>query len=138
MRILILSTLALLSACALPGRQTIATAPVAPDTTSISATHSFSGRIPLVTILPGTTDFRSPVASAVHQALTIKPGASFDVEAQTPVSGNPAAAAGSMQALAGTATSVHDAIVADGVPADRVSLTARTAGLDAEILVFVK
>jgi hypothetical protein len=48
------------------------------------------------------------------------------------------ASANGLQALAGTATSVRDAIVADGVPADHVSLTARTAGLDAAILVFVK
>jgi hypothetical protein len=138
MRILIVSTLLILSACALPGRQTLASAPVAPDTASVDATHAFSGRIALITVLPGTTDFRGPVASAVHQALAIKPGAQFDVEAQTPVAGSPVASANGLQALAGTATSVRDAIVADGVPADHVSLTARTAGLDAAILVFVK
>jgi hypothetical protein len=132
MRILNFAALLCLAACTLPGRQTIASPPVAADTASIDATHAFAGRIPLVTILPGTTDFRAPVAAAVHQALAIKPGA------QTPVSGNPAASGDALQGLSGTATAVHDAIIADGVAADRVSLTARTAGLDAEILVYVK
>jgi hypothetical protein len=138
MRILNFAALLCLAACTLPGRQTIASPPVAADTASIDATHAFAGRIPLVTILPGTTDFRAPVAAAVHQALAIKPGARFEVQAQTPVSGNPAASGDALQGLSGTATAVHDAIVADGVAADRVSLTARTAGLDAEILVYVK
>jgi len=138
MRILILVALVSLSACSLPGRDTLASPPIAADTTSVDATQAFAGRIPLITILPGTTDFRAPVAAAVHQALAIKPGARFDVEAQTPVAGSPAADAGALQALSGTAASVHDAIVADGVAADHVSLTARTAGLDADILVYVK
>jgi hypothetical protein len=72
-----------LAACALPGRQTLAPASVGADTASIDATQAFAGRIPLVTILPGTTDFAAPVANAVHQALAIKPGAVFDVEAQS-------------------------------------------------------
>jgi len=138
MRILNFAALLCLAACTLPGRETIAGPPVAADTTSIDATHAFAGRIPLVTILPGTTDFRAPVAAAVHQALAIKPGAVFEVQAQTPVAGNPALSAQALTALSGTATAVHDAIIADGVPADRVSLTARTAGLDADILVYVK
>jgi len=127
-----------LTACALPGRQTFASNPAGADTASISATQAFSGRIPLVTILPGTTDFAPPLANAVKQALAIKPDAMFDVEAQAPKAATPDASAASLKALSGTATAVAKAIIADGVAPDHVSLTAKTAGLDANILVYVK
>ena len=127
-----------LAACSLPGRQTFAPNPVGADTASIDATQAFSGRIALVTILPGTTDFATPLANAVQQALAIKPGAMFDVEAQAPQAATPDASAASLKALSGTAMAVAKAIVADGVAPDHVSLTARTAGLDAYILVYVK
>jgi len=137
LRLLLLLPLAL-AACTLPGRQTFAPNPVGADTASISATEAFSGRIALVTILPGTTDFAVPLASAVHQALAIKPGAVFDVEAQAPQAATPDASEANLAALSGTATAVAKSIVADGVAARNVSLTAKTAGLDAEILVYVK
>jgi hypothetical protein len=127
-----------LAACTLPGRQTFAPNPVGADTASINATQAFSGRIPLVTILPGTSDFAAPVADAVRQALAIKSSASFDVEAQTPAATTPDVSAADLQALSATASAVAKSIVADGVAPDRVSLTAKTAGLDANILVYVK
>jgi hypothetical protein len=127
-----------LAACSLPGRQTFATNPVGADTATISATQAFSGRIPLVTILPGTTDFAAPLANAVSQARAIKPSAMFEVEAQSPQAATPDVSAANLRALAGTANAVAKAIVADGVAADHVSLTAKTAGLDANILVYVK
>jgi hypothetical protein len=40
--------------------------------------------------------------------------------------------------LSGTAAAVAKSIIGDGVAPANVSLTAKTAGLDAEILVFVK
>jgi hypothetical protein len=127
-----------LTACALPGRQTFAAKPAGADTASVNATEAFSGRIPLVTILPGTKDFAPPLDAAVKQALAIKPTAQFEVEAQTPAAPSPDQSAEALSGLAGTATAVANAIVADGVPAERVSLTARTAGLDAGVLVYVK
>jgi hypothetical protein len=127
-----------LTACALPGRQTFAAKPAGADTASVNATQAFSGRIPLVTILPATQDFARPVQDAVRQALAIKPSAQFEVEAQTPVAPSPDESARALSGLASTATAVAQSIVADGVPADRVKLTARTAGLDPEILVYVK
>jgi len=127
-----------LAACSLPGRQTLAPDPAGADTATISATQAFAGRIALVTILPGTTDFAAPLAQAVRQALAIKPSAAFDVEAQTPQTGSPDADAAGLKALSGTAAAVAQAIVADGVAAKNVSLTAKTAGLDANILVYVK
>ncbi len=127
-----------LAACSLPGPQTFAARPAGADTATIDATRAFSGRIALVTILPGTQDFEPQLQNAVRQALAIKPSAQFNVEAQTPVAPTPDQSAASLSGLSGTATAVAKAIVADGVPAGRVSLTAKTAGLDAVILVYVK
>ncbi len=135
--IVLLAPLAL-AACSLPGRHTLAPKPVGADTASISATQAFSGRIPLVTILPGTTDFDAPLENAVKQALAIKPSARFEVEAQSPQAATPDASAANLKALSGTASAVAKAIVADGVAAQNVTLTAKTAGLDANILVYVK
>ncbi len=127
-----------LTACALPSRTTFAPAPAGADTQSIAATAAFAGRIPLITILPGTTDFAAPVASAVKQALAIKPTAAFEVQAQTPAAATPDASAADLAALSGTASAVVKAIIADGVAPANVALTAKTAGLDANILVYVK
>lgn len=127
-----------LAACALPGRKTFAPAPVGADTASISATKAFAGRIPLITILPGTTDFEAPVASAVQQALAIKPTAQFEVQAESPAAATPDASVADLEALSTTAAAVAKAIEADGVAPANVTLTAKSAGLDANILVYVK
>jgi hypothetical protein len=127
-----------LAACTVPGANTFAPAPVGADTSSIAATAAFAGRIPLVTILPGTTDFAAPVAGAVRQALAIKPTAAFDVEAQSPAAATPDASAAALTSLSATAAAVAKSIVADGVDPARVQVTAKTAGLDADILVYVK
>jgi hypothetical protein len=127
-----------LGACALPSRTTFAPAPVGADTASIAATQAFAGRIALITILPGATDFQAPVADAVRQALAIRPAAQFEVQAQSPAAATPDASAADLAALSGTAAAVAKAIIADGVAPGRVTLTAKTAGQDADILVFVK
>lgn len=128
----------ILAACTLPSRTTFAPKPVGADTASIAATQAFADRIPLITILPGTTDFAAPVADAVKQALAIKPAAQFEVQAQTPVAASPDLSAANLAALSGTAAAVAKAIAADGVAPANVTLTAKTAGLDAAILVYVK
>jgi hypothetical protein len=130
--------LTLLAACQVPGRNTFAAPAVAPDTASVTATQAFKDRVPLITILPGTTDFAGPVASAVRQALAIKPSAQFEVQAESPASATPDASAADLTALSGTASAVAKAIIADGVAASNVSLTAKSAGLDAYVLVYVK
>ncbi len=127
-----------LAGCVLPGRESFAPNPAGADTASIDATQAFAERIPLVTILPGTQDFAGPVANAVHQALAIKPEAVFDVEAQAPAGATPDESAAALKALAPTAGAVAQSIVADGVAAEHVSLTAKTAGLEPDILIYVK
>lgn len=127
-----------LAACTLPGRQTFAPNPVGADTQSISATQAFAGRVPLVSILPDTRDFAAPLKAAVDQAVAIKPNAEFEVQAQAPAAATPDASAAALAALAPEAKAVAQAIVADGVPQSRVALTAKTAGLDPLILVYVK
>jgi hypothetical protein len=134
----VLLTVLALGACALPSRNTFAPAPVGADTASIDATKAFSGRVALITILPGTTDFAGPVAGAVKQALAIKPTAQFDVEAQSPAAQSPDSSAATLASLSGTAAAVAKSIIADGVAPANVALTAKTAGLDADILVYVR
>ena len=130
--------LALLAACQVPGRNTFAPPAAGPDTASVSATQAFNGRVPLITILPGTSDFAAPVASAVRQALAIKPSAQFQVQAESPASATPDASAATLAALSDTAAAVAKAIIADGVAASNVTLTAKSAGLDSYVLVYVK
>jgi hypothetical protein len=43
-----------------------------------------------------------------------------------------------LESLSGTAAAVQKSIVADGVDPARVTLSAKTAGTDASILVYVK
>jgi hypothetical protein len=74
----------------------------------------------------------------VHEALAIKPSAQFDVQATSPVAGTPDASVVALSSLTGTAANVAKAIIGDGVAAGNVTLTAKTAGLDADILVYVK
>jgi hypothetical protein len=137
MRALALLAVFALAACSLPGRQTLAPKPVAPDGVSIAATDAFAGRIPLVTIQPGTQDFATPLKGAVDQALAIKPQAAFEVTAQAP-QGAPDEAAKALQGLAPLVGAVAQSIIADGVPAERVTLAARTGGQASAIFVYVK
>ncbi len=127
-----------LAACAPPGRQTIAPSPAGADTQSIAAADAFKNRIPLVSILPDTQDFQAPLKSAVAQALAIKPDAAFEVRAEAPGTGNPDSDAKALAALAPEAKAVADAIAADGVPTSRITLGAKSGGLDSAILVYVK
>jgi hypothetical protein len=137
MRALVLLAVLPLAACSLPGRETLAPNPVAPQAGDIAATDAFAGRIPLVTIQPGTTDFAAPLKSAVAQALAIKPQAAFEVTAQAP-QGTPDDTAAALQSLAPLAGEVARSIREDGVAADHVSLAARTGGQAPVILVYVK
>jgi hypothetical protein len=130
--------LSLLAACQVPGRNTFAPPAIGADTASVSATQAFAGRIPLITILPGTIDFAAPVATAVRQALAIKRAAQFEVRAVSPASATPDASAATLAALSNTAAAVAKAIIADGVAPANVSLTAKSAGLDSNVLVYVK
>jgi hypothetical protein len=130
--------LATLAACQVPGRNSFAPAPVGPDTASVAATTAFADRVALITMLPGTTDFKAPLAAGVRQALAIKPAARFEVSAVSPASATPDASATELAALSSTAAAVAKAIVADGVAPDHVTLTAKSAGLDSNILVYVK
>ncbi len=138
MRKIPLLALAALTACALPGRQTFAPAPVAAKPAAIAATSAFAGRIALVSIAPGTTGFAAPLASAVRQALAIKPTAAFSVVAKAPAGATPAASAAALAPLTPLAGAVASAIAADGVPPARIMLTARTGAAAPVILVFVK
>jgi hypothetical protein len=138
MRWLIPFSLLALAACSLPGRQTFARDPVPADVQSITATKAFEGRIPLVTVQPGTADFAAPLRDAVARALAIKPSAAFEVRAVTPVRGTPGAQAQILAGLAPLAGEIAQAIAGDGVQPGHVTLTAGNGGTGTEILVLVK
>jgi hypothetical protein len=138
MRWIIPLSMLALAACSLPGRETFAPDPVTPDVQSIDATKAFAGRIPLVSIQPGTQDFAAPMTTAVDQALAIKPDAAFEVRAVTAAGGKPDAEAAALSGLAPLAGAVAQSIAGDGVQPGHVALTAGTGGTGTEILVFVK
>ncbi len=138
MRKISLLALAALTACSLPGRQSFAPAPRTADPAAIAAASAFAGRIPLVSIAPGTTDFAAPLAGAVRQALAIKPGAAFDVEAQAPAAATPGASAAALAPLTPLAAAAARSIAAYGVAPDHIMLTARTGGTAPLVLVYVK
>lgn len=137
-RILYLFPALILASCAPPGRQTFAPNPVGADTQSISAADAFANRIALVSILPNTQDFQAPLRQAVDEALAIKPSAVFEVRAEAPGTGSPDTNIKALAALTPEAEAVARAIIADGVPASRVTVGAKTAGLDPVVLVYVK
>lgn len=129
-----------LAACSLPlpGRQTLAPDPKPADVRSIEAAKAFAGRIPLVSIQPGTADFAGPVKNAVDQALAIKPDAAFEVRAVTRASLKPDADAAHLAGLAPLAHDVAASIAGDGVQPGNVALTAGSGGTSTEVLVYVK
>jgi hypothetical protein len=138
MRWIIPLSMLVLTSCSLPGQKTLAPAPVPADVQSIDATKAFAGRIPLVSIAPGTQDFAGPLKDAVNQALAIKPDAAFEVRAATPVTHGPDKAAAALAELAPLAQAVAQAIAGDGVQQGNVALTAGSGGAGTEILVYVK
>lgn len=138
MRWIILLPLLGLTACSLPGRETLAPDPVPAGVQSIDATKAFAGRVALVTIAPGTQEFAAPLKAAVDQALVIKPDAMFEVRAAVPATGAPDADSNALAALLPLAHGVAQSIAGDGVAAGNVMLTAGTGGAGAEILVYVK
>ena len=144
--LLTLSILALagagLAGCTLPGRP--GRYAKAPSLVDVRALTSFDGRVPLVTIPEHTPDWSGSVQYAVNAALKIKPSAEFRVYVTAPSAGSPAAAQQQMAELAPEAAQVANAIVADGVEPQRVTLGASTdlprvkPPAAPEILVFAK
>lgn len=134
-----------LAGCAVPGRPT-APSPYAgaPSLVDVAALAKFDGRLPLVTIPEHAADWAPSVKYAVDAALKINPKATFRVYLTGPAAGGPATAEREMAHVAPKAAQVANAIVADGVPAERVSIAA-SAPLPhvpppaaPEILVFAK
>ena len=137
-RILPLFSALALAACAPPGQNTLAPTPLKADVQSIQAADAFAGRLPLVTIQPGTIDFEPALKQAVAAALAIKPGAVFEVRAEVPHTGAPNLEAQALAALTPQAQATAASIIADGVPAAHVMCAAKAIGTSHAILVFVK
>ena len=130
-----------LAGCTVPGRP--GPYAKAPSLVDVRALTSFDGRVPLVTIPEHTPDWSGSVKYAVNAALKIKPSAKFRVYVTAP-SGSPEGARRQMAELAPVAAQVANAIVADGVTPQRVTLGASTdlpevkTPSQPEILVFAK
>lgn len=137
-RILSLFSVLGLAACAPPGQNTLAPTPLKADTQTIQRADEFAGRLPLVTIQPGTTDFELALKQAIAAALAIKPDAVFEVRANVPQTGAPNQEAQALEALTPQAQATAAAIIADGIPAAHVKLAAKAHGTSHAILVFVK
>lgn len=137
-RSLCLLSVITLASCAPPGRLTFAPAPKAADAADLKAASAFADRIALVLIQPGTRDLQPALRRAVNAALAIKPEARFEVQAESPATGNPDKDIQALNALTPEAQAVAAAIIMDGVAADRVTLGAKTGGETPVILVYVK
>lgn len=124
--------------CAPLGRADFAAPTVAPSAAEIADTHAFAGRVPFVTIQPGTTNFDGPVAAAVRQALAIKPDASFEVAAEAPAGAPPDKTAAAFSSLAPLAADVQATIIHAGVSPERVMLAAQTSEGSPEVVIYVK
>lgn len=133
-----------LAGCALPGRRTPSQYANAPSLVDVAALSKFDGRLPLVTIPEHTPNWAPSVKYAVDAALKINPKAKFRVYLTGPTDGGPAASERAMARLAPEAAQVANAIVADGVPSDRVSIAASAplphvpTPATPEIVVFAK
>lgn len=133
----LLSILALAS-CAPPGRQIFASAPKAAEAADLKAATAFADRLALVSVQPGTRNLQPALKHAVDAALAIKPDARFEIQAESPATGDPDKDVQALNALTPEAQAVAAAIIADGVSADRITLGAKAAGQTSVILVYVK
>lgn len=137
-RILTLFSALALAACAPPGQQTFAPKPVTANAQSINAANAFAGRIALVSIAPGTQDFKPALKQAVAAALAIKPEASFEIQAETPNTGDPDKDAAALAAMVPEVHTIAAALREDGVAEARITRSARVFGSSSAYNVFVK
>ncbi len=114
-----------------------------------------AGKPPVIPLPPGppapkpvvTIDFATPnpdytqsVREAVEAALSRKPDAAFEVATVVPATGTPADQVSAAQTLTPDARQVAREVAAEGVPDERIALTARAVpGLGSrQVQVFAK
>ena len=116
----------------------------APSLVNVAALTKFDGQLPLVVIPATAADWGPSVSYAVKAALKIKPNAQFRVALASPPSAIPSVTEEQVAPLAPEAALVADAIVADGVSTDAVSLAGPVviakapAPVSPEIVVLAK
>ncbi|MBW4024844.1 MAG: hypothetical protein HIU92_17245 [Proteobacteria bacterium] len=114
----------LLAGCSVPGRGLVSASPQTPNIHTVQNMESEFGRVPLVTIAasapPGA--YRSALADAVQAARARKPDVVFDVLSAVPQTGTATHQITAAKGLTPDAAEVAQAIMADGVPADRITL----------------
>jgi hypothetical protein len=127
MRRLRLAALPLLVAgCTIPGQGLVIPTPQRPSQANARAIAAQADRVPLVTIAAPARpeDYQSALAEAVRQAQSLKPDVMFDVLSAVPKKGTPTKQTLAAKALTADATEVAQAIMGDGVPAERITLGA--------------
>jgi len=127
MKPLLLAALPLLLAgCTIPGQGFVGPRPQRPTQANAQAIAAQADRVPLVTIAASTPPdaYISALADAVRAAQDRKPDVVFDVLSAVPQTGTTTKQMVAAKALTPDATEVAQAIMGDGVSADRVTLGA--------------
>jgi len=112
-----------------------------PPMPKVAAAPPSPGPAALLTISYANGDpaYAQGLSEAVTHALTAKPNVLFTVQTLVPLEGDANAQAGALQAAAGTAREVAEAIVTDGADQGQIELAVRAdPGVKAkEVRVFV-
>ncbi len=132
----------LLAGCAPPGNGILGPKPQTPSLATVQGVEAQAGRVPLVTIAAsaGPQDYVSALAGAVQSAEARKPDVIFDVFSAVPQRGTPLAQMTTAKGLTPAAAAVANALMGDGVPAERITLGAIILpGIPAdEVRVYVR
>jgi hypothetical protein len=130
-----------LAGCKLIDQNTFAPSPEA-TLRPVAAPPKVETRTPLIVIgfASGKPDYAAPLRQAVRAAEAHKPDIVYDVVGTAPVRGDAGAQSDALLLASDDASAVMRAIIADGVPAARIHLGARTeTGLTArEVRVYVR
>jgi hypothetical protein len=116
----------LLAGCSVPGQGLLGPKKQVPSPATVQGVEAQAGRVPLVTIAAsaGSGEYMSALAGAVQAAEARKPEVIFDVFSAVPQRGTPLQQITAAKGVTPSATDVANAILGDGVPADRVTLGA--------------
>jgi ABC-type glycerol-3-phosphate transport system substrate-binding protein len=130
-----------LAGCTLIDQTTFAPSPEA-TTRPAPPPPKMEARAPLIVIsfASAPPDYADPLRQAVRAAQARKPDIIYDVVGVAPARGDAVAQADGLLVSSDNASAVMRALIADGVPAARIHLGARTeAGLTArEVRVYVR
>lgn len=136
-----LTPVLVIAGCKLIDQTTFAPAPATGPTFTAPAPE-LEARRPLMTIDLGTKlpEYRTILRYGVHEAQLRRPDVQFDVVSVVPDTGTPEHQVQTAASAQGFAASVMRDIMAEGVPAERIRLSARTSPKigQSQIRVYVR